>query len=505
MRQPINIPGRAWWLLLMLWLGSSLAQVTQAADKPLVVFAAASLRTALDQVVASWQQTHATQVLVSYAASSTLARQLQAGAKADLFLSASDKWMEYLVQAGRIAPGSRRLLLGNELVLVAPGASQVRLDALSLASIKQALAGGYLAMADRQVPAGSYGIASLTSLGAWPALETQAAFAANVRAALALVAKGGAPLGIVYRTDAVAAGDEVRVVAEFAQASHPPIHYPLALLQGAAPEAQAFARFLGSATALHLFRAQGFSLPLAAATASTAKPSVPRSSGVWPAVRLSLGVALLAVLLSLPLALWLALLLARRHFVGKALLDALLCLPLVMPPVVTGYLLLLLFGKQGLLGALLAEWGLPLAFHWTGAVLAAAVMGFPFLVRAIRLSVESLDKRLEQVAATLGAAPLRVFFTITLPLLLPGIGSGLVLAFARALGEFGATITFVANIPGVTQTLPLALFSELQTPGPLLRHDTLLLLGLSVGISLAALLAAEALLARMKRRARAWN
>ena len=188
-------------------------------------------------------------------------------------------------------------------------------------------------------------------------------------------------------------------------------------------------------------------------------------AAAWEALRLSLWVACWATLLAIPLALWIAWLLARRSFPGKAVLSALVHLPLVLPPVVTGYLLLLAFGRTAPLGRLLESLGLTLAFHWTGAVLAALIMGFPLMVRAMRLAIEAVDPRLEEAAATLGAPAWAVFARVTLPLIAPGVLAGAVMGFAKAMGEFGATITFVANIPGQTQTLPGAIWAALQIPG----------------------------------------
>jgi molybdate transport system permease protein len=219
------------------------------------------------------------------------------------------------------------------------------------------------------------------------------------------------------------------------------------------------------------------------------------------AIRLSLKVASWATLCTLPLGVSVAWALARGRFFGKTLVDALVHLPLVMPPVVTVYLLLLTFGRRGPAGGWLEETlGIVFAFNWTGAALACAVMGFPLMVRAIRLSIESVDTGLERAAATLGASRAWVFLTVTLPLALPGIIAGAVLCFAKALGEFGATITFVSNIPGVTQTLPTAIFTYTQVPGgdaPALRLTLV-----SILISLAALVVSE-WLARRVRSARA--
>ncbi len=219
------------------------------------------------------------------------------------------------------------------------------------------------------------------------------------------------------------------------------------------------------------------------------------SADEWQVVGLSLRVSAVAMLGCLPLAFGLAWLLARRRFPGMILLDAAVHLPLVLPPVVTGWLLLIGFGTHGPIGRLLASTlGLTFMFRWTGAALASAVMALPLMVRSIRLSLEAIDTRLEDAARTLGAGPLRCFWTITLPLAMPGLLAGLVLGFARSIGEFGATITFVASIPGETETLPLAIFGALQTPGG--ESEVTRLAIVAVLLSLAALVASEALMRR---------
>jgi molybdate transport system permease protein len=216
------------------------------------------------------------------------------------------------------------------------------------------------------------------------------------------------------------------------------------------------------------------------------------------AIRLSLWVALWAMACSLPFGLAAAMLLARGRFWGKSLLNAVVHLPLVLPPVVTGYVLLLLFGRRGPLGRFFEDTiGLVFAFRWTGAALASAVMGFPLMVRAIRLSLDAVDRRLEDAAATLGASAPSVFLTVTLPLILPGIIAGMILSFARSLGEFGATITFVSNIPGETQTLPTAIYVFTQVPGGDLGALRLTLV--AVAISLVALFVSEAIARRAAR------
>ena len=219
----------------------------------------------------------------------------------------------------------------------------------------------------------------------------------------------------------------------------------------------------------------------------------------WTAVALSLRIATVATLVSLPFGIAIATLLARRNFWGKTLVDTIIYLPLVLPPVVTGYLLLITLGRHGPVGAFLADhFGIVFAFRWTGAVISCGVMAFPLMVRAIRLSIEAIDRRLEDAAATLGAGPFWNFATVTLPLALPGIIAGAMLAFARALGEFGATITFVSNIPGETQTISAAIYTLTQVPGG--DSAALSLVVVAVVISLAALVASEWLARRATAR-----
>jgi len=219
----------------------------------------------------------------------------------------------------------------------------------------------------------------------------------------------------------------------------------------------------------------------------------------WQAVALSLKVSLWAIGLSLPLGILTAYALARWRFPGKQFLNGVIHLPLILPPVVTGYLLLLTFGRRGPVGGLLEEWfGLIFAFRWTGAALAAAIMAFPLMVRAIRLAIEAVDPKLEQAAATLGAPRLWVFATVTLPLILPGVIAGAILGFAKAMGEFGATITFVSNIPGQTQTLPSAIYTFLQVPGG--DAAALRLVAVSVVVAMAALAVSEILARRAAKR-----
>jgi molybdate transport system permease protein len=219
----------------------------------------------------------------------------------------------------------------------------------------------------------------------------------------------------------------------------------------------------------------------------------------WTAILLSLRIAVVATVVALPFGVAVAWLLARKRFPGKALLDGLIVLPLVLPPVVTGYLLLIWFGRKGPIGAFLAEhFGVVLSFRWTGAALACGIMAFPLLVRPIRLSFEAIDRKLEDAAATLGANAFHRFATVTLPLALPGIIAGAILCFAKALGEFGATITFVSNIPGETQTISAAIYTYTQVPAG--DAAALRLVIVAIAIAMSALLASEILARRATRR-----
>jgi molybdate transport system permease protein len=223
------------------------------------------------------------------------------------------------------------------------------------------------------------------------------------------------------------------------------------------------------------------------------------SPAEWAALQLSLRVAFWATVISLPFGILVALTLARGEFWGKQLLNGLVHMPLILPPVATGYLLLILFGRRGPVGSMLDDYfGIVLAFRWTGAVLAAAVMAFPLMVRAIRLAIEAVDPKLEQAAATLGANRISTFAFVTLPLILPGVIAGAIIAFAKAMGEFGATITFVSNIPGETQTLPSAIYAFLQVPGG--DASAMRLVAISLIVAVGALLVSEIVSTRVARR-----
>ncbi len=389
-----------------------------------------------------------------------------------------------------IKQDTRVNLLGNKLVLIAPKDS--RLDHVTIGDgfdIAKLAGDGRIAVADvKAVPAGLYAKAALEKLGAWTAAEPKLAQAENVRATLAFVARGETPVGIVYETDA-RIEPKVKIIGAFPDGSYPAVTYPVAQPQTARPRPRAI-----SASWRHRRRKLSSNAMDSVFSSSRSRDTINACSNFPPRTGLRFnsrcGLRRVSTLVALPFGIAIATLLARKDFWGKALLDAIVHLPLVMPPVVTGYLLLISFGRRAPIGAFLADhFGIVFSFRWTGAALACGVMAFPLMVRAIRLSIEAIDRRLEDAAATLGANPIWTFVTVTLPLALPGVIAGMMLAFARALGEFGATITFVSNIPGETQTISAAIYTLTQVPGG--DADALKLVIVSIIISFAALLASE--------------
>ena len=444
------------------------------------------MKNALDDINAATRRSQASRSSSATARSSGLAKQIEQGAPADIFISADTDWMDYAAGKKSISEPTRINLLGNSIVLVAPKDSKMDNVNIGAGFDLAKLAGdGKIATGDvKSVPVGKYAKAALEKLGSWQAAEAKFAMADNVRAALTLVARGEATLGIVYSTD-VKVEPGVKVVGTFPADSHPAIIYPVAATTTAKPEASGLSRLPALDRGKEYPRKIRLQVP-----GQPVDLMFEISPAEWTAILLSLRVAIIATLVATPFGVALAWLLARRDFWGKSFLDALVHLPLVLPPVVTGYLLLLTLGRRGLVGAWLADHlGIVFAFRWTGAALACGVMSFPLLVRPIRLSIEAIDRRLEQASSTLGAAPWQVFATVTLPLALPGVLAGMVLGFAKAIGEFGATITFVSNIPGETQTISSAIYSLIQTPDGDSAAARLVLI--SIVIAMSALIASE--------------
>ena len=503
-------------LSYVLLLPTLLGLLGCATEPDVVVFGAASTADAIDEIKERFERETGIEVRTSYAASSTLALQIADGAAADVFVSANQEWADHLEQEDLIA--SRRCLLENRLVIVTPADSTLSIDGV------EDLLGDeveHLALADTEsVPAGMYAKEALTNLGLWEGLRQKVVPGMNVRQALVNVQRREADAGIVYASDA-AVGRKIKVAVEIPAEATGSICYPIVLLKRARenPRAKAFHDYLQSAESAQVFKRYGFLTPARrrldtttdgtglaeTGLAETGPLDSPRpmarswlTATEWMALRLSFLVAACAALAGLPPAVAIGYWLARVPFRGKWAVEAMVNLPLVLPPVVTGYLLLVCFGRHGPVGRLLFEWfGVTVVFSWLGAVLASGVVGFPLMVRAIRLAFQAVDPRLEIAARSLGASRLEAFLTVAFPLARRGVVAGWLLAFARSLGEFGATIMVAGNILGKTQTIPLAIFTMAHQPGGIDRSWRLV--GLSVLLACGALALSELLERRQSR------
>lgn len=439
---------------------------SRAADRPneLVVSAAASLSESLEEIARAFEREHGCRVLLNTGGSNSLARQIVAGAPVDLFISADADQMQVVEKAGRIAPGGSVTLLSNRLVVVAAPAR-----AASLRTPQDLLDPGISRIAagdPAAVPAGVYARRCLESLGLWSRVQPKIVPGVSVRAALTAVERGEVDAAIVYRSDA-AVSRGLAVAFELPQTPGLRIVYPAAVIAGAPHEslARGFLEHLRSPGSMSVFARYGFEAPTSGrASASPAS----RDPGLdWVALArvatFTVVVALAATALMLPPAIVIAWLLARGRFAGKVLVETLVSLPLVLPPVATGLVLLNVLGRRGPVGALLSAGGIDVVFTWKAVVVAMAVMGFPLAARTARVGFEQVTRRYEQVAETLGAGPLRVFFTISLPLASRDVLAGALLGFSRALGEFGATIVVAGSLPGRTRTVALAMFDAIET------------------------------------------
>ena len=464
------------------------------AAEPLTVMAAASLADALPVIGDAFERANGRAVQFDFASSGILRAKIEAGARPDLFIAASSAEVDQLQSSGRVRPDDRRDLLTNRLVCVVPRRSTASISAptdLATPSVRR------IAIGDpAHVPAGRYAQEALRRIGLWDRLQGRLVPSADVRAALAQAESGAVDAAIVYRTDATA-GTDVRIAFEFPESSHAPILYPAACLADAPhpAAAKAFLAFLTSAPASAVFSSYGFTpaaAPAAAANSARPSPAPAWNDAASDALRRSLRVSLIATLLMVgagaPIALWLA---RRRNSTGAAV-EGILSLPLVLPPVVTGYLFLLLFSPQGMLGRTLERFGLRVVLDWKGAVIASAALAFPLFLAVAKVAFSKADPALEAAARTLNASPLRVMAMVTLPPALPGLAAGAVLAFARAFGEFGATMMLAGNIPGQTRTVPQAIFTELVTGQSRAAWG---LIAFSVAIGIGAIVGANLLLA----------
>ncbi len=479
-------------LLLFVMFYDSMQDAEAGDSGGITVFAPSSMTETIREASEAFEAETGIDVTLNFASSSVLARQIESGAPADIYLSANQRWMDHLQDAGQIEPGTRRELLGNVLALVTwqgseyDGAFPGAAEALEAAE-RIAIAEPY------SVPVGIYARQALENLGLFESVTPRLVPCSNARKTLMTVQSRQVPLAIVYTTDAKAA-DRVEILEPFDPSLHDPIRYSGACVASSSSGAVRFLDYLTSAKAERIFTAGGFDVlrdSTSIQIGGRAAAAESKAYSIWGPLRLSLQVSLISMGLLIVPGLVLGYLLARKDFPGKALLSALIHIPLVIPPVVTGYLLLLALGPNTRLGALLKDtFGLDFAFAPAGAVAASVLLAFPLMVRSVRVSMELIDTRIEQATRTLGASALRTFLTVTLPLALPGLAAGMILSFARSMGEFGATITFAGNIENVTRTLPLAVFTHLESPQG--QGAAMTLVVISVAVSAGAVLLSEA-------------
>lgn len=422
-------------------------------QETLTVFAAASLSDALEEAADLYARERDVRVRLSFGGSNLLARQIALGARPDAFIPAGPQPLASLRERGLVEVVVPDLVT-NRLVVA------VRRDAAFKPASMEDLASQVerVAIADPDLaPAGRYGREALTALGLWERLEGRLVLGANARATLALVEAGNAQAALVYATD-VRAAPSLEALDLVPDEAYTPVRYPAAVVVDSPRRELAadFLRFLASDQGAAVLRGYGFT----AGEEPTEAPRPPARVDYLRVVTLTLQVAAVATALDLPLALVVGWFMTRGRFRGRLALDVLVTLPLALPPVTTGFFLLWLLGRRGPIGSVLASAGVEVTFTWVAASLAAALVSFPLMARTVVTALEGVDRRLELTARSLGAGPWRVAFTVTLPLAYRGIVAGVLLGFVRAVGEFGATIVVAGNIPGSTQTLPLAIYSR---------------------------------------------
>ena len=430
---------------------------------------------------------------LSPAGSAILARQVLDGAPFDAVILADPTWMDLLEDEGRLQPGTRGTLGVHRLVLAAanPGSSGALEAPVDLLAVADPLS----------APLGAATGQAVASLGGIDRLARGVVVASDARAVAAMVASGVVDAGIIYATDA-RPGSGLRVVRRFDSADHDPVAVEIAALRGSSRGPGLVARLMSEETRGRLADAglQPFrEVASDSRVEGSAGVGIPAGARWWRPVMISLRVAAVAVVVMLPPGIAIAWWLARSRSRWTALVEALVDLPLVLPPVVVGYLLLRMIGRSGAIGGILHDhFGVDLAFTWWAAAIASGVMGFPLLVRSARPAIASVDRDLERAAANAGAGRFRTFRKVTLPLAAPGIIAGGTLAFARSLGEFGATVLVAGNVPGETRTLALAIWSETRVPGR--EAEVLTLVVVAVGLSIAATLLSEWLARRARHR-----
>ena len=444
----------------------ALASIGRAAT--IRVSAAVSLKETLSEIAGRYTAETGDRVELTFGSSGQLLAQIKSGVDADVFISAAEKQMDDLVQVGLADAGSRRIVARNTLVLVVPANAAAPPE--SFAAL--AMSSGKVAIGEPvSVPAGAYAMETLTALKLAEPLKDRLVYGANVRQVLTYVERGEVLAGVVYLTDAKTSGDKIRIVATAAESTHSPIVYPGVVLKNA-KNAAGGASFLGYLTgekAAPIWQARGFGA--GATTAVAPQVSAPSAGAFFRSFVLSIEIALTATAVVVLIGLPVAYLLARRSFPGRSVLEGLLILPLALPPTVVGYALLTTFGRNGWIGSVLSRaLDYSPVFRFEGAVLASAIVAFPLLYMPAKASFRSVDRDLEDIARIFGASRLQRFWHVSLPLARRGIASGMILAFARALGEFGATLMVFGWQPGKV-TLPISIYSayeqgDLAAAGP---------------------------------------
>lgn len=476
-----------------------LEEIQERKDQRLLVLAAASLSDVLPRIGKEWERLGGRPLAFSFDATSRLAVQAAQGGSGDVFFSADAAWIHWLEAEGALSPGSATHFAANDLVIVVPSDAPMPVGLQRLSEFKR------VALAGENVPAARYAREALEQLGVWSEVKDRVIRGGSVRATLEWVSRGEVPAGIVYRTDAIAE-PSVQIAFIFDGVQYPKALYWAAPLASTLYEESVadFLDFVSGDVGQASLQEAGFRLPQAdigdGSIGAFSNKVTDRESpaSISSAIRLSLIVAFLATIVGLIPAVGLGWVLARFDFRGKAILSTIVTAPLVMPPVVTGFLLLSVLGASTPLGGLVASLGFPVPFTILGASIAALVVGLPLYVISVRGAFEAVDPMYEELSWTLGCSRLKTFFRVSLPLALPGIAAGAVLAFARSLGEFGATVVLAGNVEGSTRTIPLAVYTLLESPTG--RETIWVLVGASVGISLLALLGFETLSRRQKSR-----
>jgi molybdate transport system permease protein len=501
MRSPIFPRILLWVFIFGFGPCSCVSSNVDSADdvEPVVVYAETSLSDVLGEAAEIWTRSSGISIVFQFGVSSRLAMQTMPGSPVDLFISSDVLWMNFVEERDRLDPTTRTDIASNRLVLVIPADQPVSKYDLSLGWSPDRFV-----LASTTDPAGRSAEEALRETGIWTQVENRVVRAEGVRKVLDWVSRGEVEAGVVYRSDALVE-PQVKTAYTFPRETHPPIRYIAAVpsFSDRRASAASFLEFLHKGEGQELFEKHGFSIPDPDHASGRRPPPTPALPEVLPTLLLSLLVGLLAILLISFPAIGTAWVLARFEFAGKSVFSALVMSPLILPPAVTGYALLACFSHDGVLGRILNNQGVQVPFGIFGAVLAAATVSFPLFVWISRRAFECVDPAQEEVAASLGLDDVKVFRVVTLPLAAPGILAAAGVAYARALGEFGATLVLAGNIPGSTQTLSLAIYGLMEAPAG--RQRVMVLVAISVVLCVVSMAGVEVLFRRQRERMGAYR